>query len=119
MKRAFMSVLMIVALVSSLVSPACAFVSGEMSFIEICAADGSVQTIALPGEQSPTGQSQHKVQKDCGFCFATTHSKPILSEELRLSTPSLSNYHRTGSGTFVPARLRTTIYQSRAPPALV
>jgi hypothetical protein len=71
--RRYVHVLVILAVILSGISPACAFVSGKSSsIIEICTADG-MKTVKVPGEQSPEQKPAKTI--DCGFCFAQTHLK--------------------------------------------
>lgn len=129
MNRALLSALMIFALVSAMISPACAFVSGGKTLIEICAADGSFKTIAVDDDQSPiTTQTSHDkpqnhthaVQSDCAFCFATANSKPLTAQTLTLGLPLLSaSYIKSGAGQIIPLSAATLTYNSRAPPALI
>jgi hypothetical protein len=119
MNRAFISVLIIFALVSALVSPACAFMNGSMSMIEICAADGSVQTVAIDTDQAPVSPAKHNTEKECNFCFASAHAKPISTGTIQIAPPLSSQYLQTSNGTITPARLLTPAYNAQAPPNFI
>ena len=68
--------LMILALVTAGVSPACAFVSGKMTIMEICGADGLMK-VAMPADEGPASTDQQK--HDCGFCLAQTMGKALTT----------------------------------------
>ena len=118
MKHAFISMVMIIALVTAAISPACAFLNGDSNFIQICAADGSVKTIAVLNDQSPvqTPRNTHKVQPDCAFCFATAHAKPLMTDVTHLTVHSSSAYMKISTGQIVPVGAVLRSYQSQAPP---
>lgn len=69
----------ILALLSAGISPACAFVSGKMTLIEICSAEGLV-TISIPADDAK-GQTDidHKRSYDCGFCLMQSSSKGLTT----------------------------------------
>lgn len=117
MNRAFISALMVISLVSALVSPACAFMSGSTAgFIEICTSNGEVEIIAVPGNQAPTQQnSAHKAQPDCAFCFAGSDAKTIGPQDIKVLKLS-SSYTKVSAGVFAPQGLTIPTYRSRAPP---
>lgn len=70
--------LIILALVTAGVSPACAFVSGKMTMMEICGADGLMK-IAMPADEAPASTDQHQQKHDCGFCLAQTMGKALTT----------------------------------------
>jgi hypothetical protein len=117
----FLPLLLIVCLVSALVSPACAFVSGQTSLIQICAADGSVQTIAIDSTQAPipSERQNHKAQPDCAFCFAHSHVKPLAAVSDISFTPAGGLYLAIGNGLSVPHALMVRVYDSQGPPSFV
>ncbi len=119
MNRAFISAIMIIALVSALVSPACAFVNGSMDVFEICSSNGDVQTISVQGE-APSQRSAHKAQPDCAFCFATAHAKPFAADSTTVPLAlQASRYIKISVGVIAPRSLALRPYQSRAPPSFV
>lgn len=70
--------LMILALVTAGVSPACAFISGKMTLIEICGVDGLTQVV-VPADQAPSSPDPHSSQPDCGFCIAQGGTKALTT----------------------------------------
>lgn len=94
MKQIVLQIAIILAFVVNGISPACAFVGGK-GMLEICASDGTIQTIEVPEEYLPFMPDQpkpEKVQKDdCPFCFASVNV-PALSEETALLETSFSSY---------------------------
>ncbi len=79
--RNFIQILAILSLVLAAASPACKFISGQL--IEICAADGTLQTIIAPEglapPQLPAKQDEHKKSDPCVFCFSQTHTHLALA----------------------------------------
>ncbi|MCC6599004.1 MAG: hypothetical protein IT559_09485 [Alphaproteobacteria bacterium] len=77
--RHFSLLLMILALVSAGVSPACAFISGKVSQIEICGADGNIKTLTVNADgtpAAPSGSQNHETaKKKCAFCFSSSLGK--------------------------------------------
>lgn len=69
---------MTLALVTVGVSPACAFVSGKMTMIEICSADGMMK-IAVPADEMPDAADQSQQIYNCSFCLAQTMSKALTT----------------------------------------
>jgi hypothetical protein len=72
------SFLIMLCLVTAGISPACQFISGGKSLIEICSADGTLKTIEIAAGQSPLQQPADDQKKthldnDCAFCFTQAH----------------------------------------------
>jgi hypothetical protein len=119
MNRVMISALMVFALVSAMISPACAFVNGSKSFIEICAADGSAKTIAVENDQTSSSDQHHKkAQPDCAFCFSTAHAKPFTTQTIEIKAPLASNFHSISAGQITPRNLFYSLWNARAPPSL-
>lgn len=110
--------LIIAALASAGISPACAFVSGKTSLIEICAADGSLKTIAVDENQNPIDPAQHshKAQKDCAFCFSNAHSPASLAKAPMITAPLRTAYLEIGSGSAIPITRTNKAFESTGPP---
>lgn len=72
--------LMILALVTAGVSPACAFISGKMTMIEICGVDGLTQ-ISVPVSQAPDTADHDRHAHDCGFCLNHATGKAITTPD--------------------------------------
>lgn len=68
--------LMIFALVTVWISPACAFISGDMTLIEICGADGLMKVV-VPADQVPGNEHGKSQSHDCGFCIAHAVGKAL------------------------------------------
>ncbi len=126
-----LNALVLVAFVLSGISPACAFVSGKMGTLEICAADGSVQTITISKSsdafalyqalnkdtQADEAPLQNHIEKqDCGFCFAQSNIEKAPTS----LTPSFPRFHSgilsIGAGSIAFKSTDSTHFQSRAPP---
>ncbi len=79
-----MHFLLLIALVLTNVSPACAFISGKnTSIIEICTSFGTKSiTVDEQGNAIDSDGQQHQKQLkkiDCNFCFAQAHAKSLLA----------------------------------------
>ena len=110
----------ILAFILAQVSPACAFVSGKKSLLEICAADGSFKTIEVDAVfnplDAPPPPKKQDAKNDCAFCFSNSNLVKIPMESLEISMPVPSNYRVSSSGTIVPETLKSFHSQPRAPP---
>lgn len=79
-RNIFLQCLMILALVTAGVSPACAFISGKMTMIEICGADGLMK-VSVPADQAPDTGDEHPQTYDCGFCIAQVTGKALTTPD--------------------------------------
>lgn len=80
-RNIFMQCLLICALVTVGISPACAFIAGKMTMIEICGADGLVN-VAVPADEAPGHDAGHeRPGHDCGFCIAQSMSKAVTTPD--------------------------------------
>jgi hypothetical protein len=77
-RSAWLNILLIAAFVFAGISPACKFISGQTSLIEICTSEG----IKLVAEQAPpaneandTKDHDHKKPEHCAFCFSSAKIK--------------------------------------------
>jgi hypothetical protein len=123
MKMGFCGILqvfLIVCFVLAQVSPACAFVSGKMSLMEICAADGTVKTIKVAEQYDPSAKQGKApiVAKDCAFCFAQAHLSKLPVHVGVISPVLPSSYISISSGMIVPVSYKFAQGQPRAPPVL-
>lgn len=109
--RFFIHSFVIIALMLSGISPACAFLSGQVGVIEICAADGSVKTILVSEELDPMGllpgENQKTIKSDCAFCMASGSLKGNVVKEFAITLVS----HPTGTLSIGPG----SIIQPSAP----
>lgn len=113
MVRSILSVLMIFAFVSAMVSPACAFMQGQ-NVAEICSvaglnADAGADDASLP---APV-----KAQQDCGFCFAQSHLKPFLISPMAVAQPVPASYMIVSAGVVMPRGSDVRSFDARGPPA--
>lgn len=119
MIRKYLHVLIIFAIASAGISPACAFISGGQTQIEICAADGTLKTITVAQDQAPPSGAHHetKQNKDCAFCFNTAHSQGLA---LNVSSyPALMNgYLPLTAGSALPIGFSVKHVHATGPPAL-
>lgn len=118
--RHFGFLLLILALISAGISPACAFISGKTSLIEICTADGGIKTIAVTedGRQTPIPDTaDHKSKKaDCIFCFnaGTAKSGPADSIIFYITSPPRSATAQ--SLPAIPSKFSPKFFYATGPP---
>ncbi len=118
----------ILAFVLAGISPACKFISGEKSFMEVCFSDGSLKKIEVPAEynaflakadpKQQQKQGSHEKSNDCAFCFAQSSlaKNSISSAAILISPPGETL--TIGAGTFSLRGTDRSPFQSRGPPAL-
>ncbi|HEY0901769.1 MAG TPA: DUF2946 domain-containing protein [Micavibrio sp.] len=122
----FVQCLVICALVTAGISPACAFIAGKaslpgMSLIEICGPEG-LMTVSVPADSSPGdagGPADHQSHQknaahDCGFCLVQASGKAITTPDTAIidftfvyDAPALAPAHSFVSFTLdgrLPAR---------------
>ncbi len=122
----FLYVVLMVAMVMATVSPACAFVSGGKSWIQICGADGSIRQVEVPAAMDPfadpqpdTPQDHHQAQPDCAFCFAAADLHFLAGGYQQVSPAGVPDDLSFGlrAGAFVV--LAQKPYEAHGPPALL
>lgn len=123
MVRSLISALMVFALVSAIVSPACAFVSGGSYWAEICrslnATDVTSQDAGGSGAVEDTAGGTLSSSPDCGFCFAAHHMAPPVSGVDFLPVLIVSGYRVLSAGMIAPAGTEYGIALARGPPSSV
>ncbi len=77
-RNIWLTCLMVLALVTAGVSPACAFVSGKMTTIEICGPDG-VMNMSVPADQAPDKADQNQQTYKCAFCLMQAMGKALTT----------------------------------------
>lgn len=123
--KKFAALFILIAVISAPISPACAFLSGDHdNVIELCSADGSIQTIVVDpvtGQRLPANQTEHsdQVKKDCGFCFLQSHFKSQTASDTHINAFIHGDYLITSAGTVIPNRLAIAYYQAQAPPSFI
>lgn len=110
---------MILALVTAGVSPACAFISGKMTMIEICGVDGMMK-IAVPADEAPDQPASHDGGYDCGFCIAQTSVKALTTPDTAIIDFSfIYNKSFAFSSSSVQAPVLDGRLPVRGPPVLL
>lgn len=123
MKNFYLNIVIITALALAHISPACAFVSGQTSVIEICTADGFVKTVEVAADMNPfydadseQNQTPPQAKKQCAFCFAGDHIIAFMPDSF---TTTAAN-HQTQYSAFIykhpDLQPIKTKYSPRAPP---
>lgn len=120
--------LVILGLVFSTISPACAFMSGQAGVMEICGADGTIKTVSLPAEydpfatvdeQAPAPDSKSGSGK-CPFClhFSSLKAQATPAFEM-LEAPVLTAFITAGPGSVVFASTPDLGFHPTGPPAIL
>lgn len=119
----FIHLLIVMAIVSAGVSPACAFMGNKKGWIEICAADGSVKKIQVSEDFLPdvpevpnSSHEQTFLMDDCSFCFMSSNVKAVGAENILALKSLSSSYIKVGGGLFIPASQDLKAFSARAPP---
>ena len=121
-----LSALLILSFITAGISPACQFMSGgAMALIEICKADGSVETIEVPAEQAPfqTADTQIPIKHpssydhDCMACFASSPAIAANTPAPALIAALPAHYLSNGKGLITPQGLQTKTYLTTGPPS--
>lgn len=122
----FIQILIVFAMVSAGISPACDFINGgsENGWIQICASDGSVKKVkvdadlALFSQNKGEDKTTHETAAldDCSFCFSHANGKTLAAHEASVSNPLQYSYLKISGGIFAPKSLKAQNFQPRAPP---
>lgn len=120
--RIFIHMLVVLAMVLSTISPACAFMSGNASMIEICGADGSIKTITVDAALDPFAaldEQPLKAEKPpCAFCLAMTSLKAAMpAQDIVLFVPPVYQGLMTGPGTIFLSQTLSLGFKPTGPPA--
>ena len=119
--RLYLHILVMLAVVLSGVSPACAFISGKSSIIEveICTADG-LKIVKMAGDETPAHDHKHQKKNDCGFCFAQSHLKSAKADAVLFTLPQNAWSQKISFGRSVKTeRFELAGLSARAPPLSV
>lgn len=119
-RQFYIHALVVFAIVMVGISPACAFISGK-GLIQICAPDGTVQTIEVdaafdPFAEVPSLSDHLEAMEQCSYCFAMDHQKYGEAIFQTIVLTALPRYLAVSNGTAIPLGSRLTLYQPRGPP---
>jgi hypothetical protein len=123
--KIFLHLTLMMAIITAGISPACAFINGQTSMMELCSPDGDVRLVEVPAamdpfaDNAPTPADDHHAQDnmdDCTFCFAKTQSKSLKAADAVISPLMLPRYLTVSAGMFIPASLKAANFHARAPP---
>lgn len=125
----YLHVFFLLAFITAGISPACQFVSGKKTLMQICFSDGSLKTVELAGQFNPyelLGQNNktkktdkshaREKQQDCGFCFAQSHQLKMPLASIELAVGPVSSDLTLGAGSFAYKAYELNAFQSRGPP---
>lgn len=119
-KHIWLNCLILLAFISVGISPACKFISGQASFVEICGVDG-IKTVRLAADELPPEPVHHdKASSECGFCIASAHIKTAPAKTASIVIPATSHItlERFALATYADDALRSVIFP-RGPPTAV
>lgn len=118
--RTVLHAFLILAFILAGVSPACKFISGQMSVMEICGFDGP-KLVVVDSTQIPD-QDPHKklAMDDCAFCFAQGTQKATgitvvhfwIPSDNALTLAAMDAAVRIGNESAQP-------FEARGPPAIL
>lgn len=120
----FVSMLIMFAIVTAGISPACAFVNGGKGFIQICDSEGEAKNIEVPEEYLPflpqdkQTKPHENAVKDCTFCMFSSHAKAFKSQRFPALITVKGDYIAVTSGTYLPQSINYTPFQPRGPPEI-
>jgi len=108
-----LQVILIFALMSAGVSPACKFISGQSSLIEICSSTG-IKQIAIPEKD---GKKHKKTADQCSFC-SFAHTGKIFTGLIAAIDGALFDGHADffAFDHQIPHRQLAVSFDARAPP---
>ena len=117
--RIYLHTLAILALILMGVSPACKFISGGESFMEICTVNG-IERIAMNDTPADAPDDEHGKNTDCAFCFTQTNLKSFQTASITIAVPvDLPNFAIASLNTQTHALRGFTPQNPRAPPLQV
>ncbi len=112
--------LILLALITASISPACKFISGQSNLLEICTIWGT-KTVPVPVGQYPStpAKSDHRAAADsCMFCMAVQIQKALPLSVFDVNIKALAQEKELPLYVgFYSERILLT-YQARAPPQL-
>jgi hypothetical protein len=113
-RRRITHFLVIFAIITSVISPACAFISGQnQSFIEICSGIGNK---SVPSPNRETDSAPDMTQNMCEFCFHAQYLGAIITDDIIIQGSILTaDYFGYLNEIALIAAVKST--HARAPPA--
>lgn len=116
MKRNLILLILAMSIISAGLSPACKFISGESTLIEICTAFG-VKNITLPmNDGKNSGPAGHKLTDQCAYCFASQNHKYIIETYKFLEPPIAFTRQEHEVERQIYLKYRYSHYRSTGPP---
>jgi len=123
LKRLLVHILVVLALITAGISPACKFIKGASAttLIEICTLQG-IKHVAVPAAQDQEDEPsrEHRVADLCQFCFNSSNIKVSAAP-----APLLFAAADISSSTFITSRddehseANLTAYAPRGPPTFL
>lgn len=109
-------VLVILGLVTSGISPACKFISGQSDLIEICTSFGIEKIPAPPNDTTPQ-DSEHKLAAQCAFCLSAQLHKTIIADTGASDFAETPHNRISPNVKTIQAGLEAGFYEATGPPA--
>lgn len=95
-RRIFLNIFIMLAVIGAGISPACKFISGQQTWLEICGADGIKKVLIASDELPETDQTQHANAEPCAFCLTHANVKVIGTKVADIPLPVM----KTAQGGF-------------------
>lgn len=90
-RRIFLNVFIMLAIIGAGISPACKFISGQQTWLEICGADG-IKKVLLSADETPDApQEEHANADPCAFCLTHASVKVIGTKAAVMPAPVLAS----------------------------
>ncbi len=104
------------SIISAVISPACKFVSGQSTLIEICTAYGVKSIYLSNNDTQKPQQSGHQTNDKCSFCFSAKSQKYLPATYSAAITPIivLQQIYKAERHTYI--QYRYSHYHSTGPP---
>lgn len=89
-RHIFLNLFIMLAIIGAGISPACKFISGQQTWMEICGAEG-IKKVLVASEDIPDApeQQDHAQSEPCAFCLTHSSVKVTAAAETRIVLPSL------------------------------
>lgn len=119
-RRIFLSIFIVLAVIGAGISPACKFISGQQTWLEICGAEG-IKKILVAADDVPAGEAQEHASSDpCAFCLTHASVKvmgtKVADVPVPVSTTAQQDYSEQQI-TFAASHIRAAF--PRGPPSIL
>jgi Protein of unknown function (DUF2946) len=88
-RRIFLNIFIMLAVIGAGISPACKFISGQQTWLEICGAEGIKKVLIASDEVPDGGHQKHADAEPCAFCLTHANVKVITTKVADVPLPVL------------------------------